>query len=155
MRCNGAAESLSSWPGGMAKFFLMSAPGEQQASRSCKMNKVMEGPIFFQEDLSAMRDALERACDALSFAYPNGTPTYIKERLAESIVDFAAEGERSPGSLCTLSLGRLQPAEGIHLLRRTTAAGRPRRVMKMLGRKDNPHCPPRQRLIVHRARATD
>jgi hypothetical protein len=56
---------------------------------------------------SALDEALERACAALEFAFPEGVGAGVRAILMGSIQGAALKGEQSPGRLSDWALGEL------------------------------------------------
>ena len=54
-----------------------------------------------------LEQALDRACDALAFAFPDGVDASTQAHLMGSIRRAASRGERSPASLSAWALGQL------------------------------------------------
>lgn len=65
---------------------------------------------YSREDVALMREALEAACKALSFAYPQGVDKQVRRQLACSISADLANGELRPNELCGAALRNLPPA---------------------------------------------
>lgn len=75
------------------------------------------GAAFGPTEIRDLRLALERACRALEFAFPNGdidAPT--REQLAIFILELAAAGEASPARLSAEALRSMPPFEAAHLV---------------------------------------
>jgi hypothetical protein len=64
------------------------------------------GSDALQIDL-VLEEALDRACRALRFAFPDGVDAGTQARLMGSILRAASRGERSPAGLSACALGQL------------------------------------------------
>ena len=78
--------------------------------------------VFGPQEIAAMRQALDKACRALNFAFSDGIDASTRLQLARSIISHASAGELRALTLCALALRDLAPKEACYV--RSPVTGR-------------------------------
>jgi hypothetical protein len=89
------------------------------------MRDRVEGPIFNQTEIDAMRRALARSCAVLEYGVSKRkTDGEVREFLARAILKSAEIGEMDPLRLSAAALRQLPPIKAVHNVQRIHQAKR-------------------------------
>jgi hypothetical protein len=79
------------------------------------MLKIPSDVVFGPEEIRVMRQALDKATQALAFAFAEGIDGETRSLLARSIISNASDGELRPSTLCALALRDMAPRAAVYV----------------------------------------